>query len=173
MLVVAIDVGIKNLSYCAIQDGRILEWSNVSLVEGTYRPSDSVHYVKRFTEAHADLLDAADVVVVEKQMRANMRIIESVLHALYYSKCKAVHARTIKARFGLSRPSYRLNKRAAVDYVAASVDQEPWIEYFQQSVKKDDLADSYLMALFMSEEGRIKNTSTHFSKEAVSESVSD
>jgi hypothetical protein len=119
-------------------------------VEGTYQPSDSVHYVKRFTEAHAELLDAADLVIVEKQMRANMCIIESVLHALYYAKCKAVHARSVKARIGLSRPSYRLNKRAAVDWVLDHLAEEPWLSSFRASAKKDDLADSYLMALFMS-----------------------
>jgi hypothetical protein len=156
MLVVAIDVGIKNLSYCALQDGKIVEWANVSLVEGTYRPSDSVHYVKRFTEVHKDLLEAADLVIVEKQMRANMRINESVIHALYYDKCRAVHARHIKARFGLSRCSYRLNKRAAVDWVSEHLTEEPWRTQFSESAKKDDLADSYLMALFMSEADSVR-----------------
>jgi hypothetical protein len=157
MLVVAIDVDIKNLSYCALRDGAIVEWANVSLVEGTYRPSDSVHYVKRFTEVHAALLDAADLIVVEKQMRANMRIIASVLHALYYDKYKAVHARSVKARFGLSRPSYRLNKRAAVDWVLDNLQDANWFVRFQESPKKDDLADSYLMALFASEAGAIRH----------------
>jgi hypothetical protein len=155
MLVVVIDVGIKNLSYCALRDGEIVEWANVSLVEGSYRPSDSVHYVKRFTEAHAELLEAAELIVVEKQMRANMRIIESVLHALYYAKCKAVHARSVKARFGLSRPSYRLNKRAAVYWVLDNLHDADWFLRFQESPKKDDLADSYVMALFASEAGAI------------------
>jgi hypothetical protein len=155
MLVVAIDVGIKN----PMQDGRIVQWANVSLVDGAFRPSDSVHYVKRFTEAHSELLQAADLVVVEKQMRASMRIIESVLHTLYCDKCKAVHARSIKARFGLSRASYRLNKRAAVDYVLHNLDDDTWLAAFHSSAKKDDLADSYLMALYMSEEGRVRTFS--------------
>lgn len=151
MLVVAIDVGIKNLAYCAMRDAEVVEWANEALTEGTYTPMHNVQYVHAFVQRHARLLAAADLVVVERQMRVNMRIIEAVLHAMHMAKCKVVQARTIKLAYGLCKGNYRLNKNAAVDHVQKLLSPGSRAEaIFAQARKKDDLADAYLMALFFS-----------------------
>jgi hypothetical protein len=151
MLVVAVDVGIRNISYCAIEDGRIIEWANEPLcLDVKYEPASNVHLVRAFVDKHEELFALADHVVVEKQLRANMRIIEALLHLSYYDKCKIVHARSVKAAFGISRGDYRLNKAAAVTYVSrrlALID-DPWKARFEECRKQDDLADSYLLAHF-------------------------
>jgi len=128
-----------------------VEWANEPLcLDVKYEPASNVHLVKAFADKHEALFARADHVVVEKQLRANMRIIEALLHLSYYGKCAVVHARTIKAAYGLSRGEYRLNKLAAVEWVTKRLERldDPWRARFEASRKRDDLADSYLLAHF-------------------------
>lgn len=160
-LVVGIDVGIKNLAFCALSagdDGRfeIKEWANEHLTEGNYLPLKNVEYIRAFVQRHAALLAEADLVVVERQMRVNMRIIEAVLHALFFAKCVVVQARTVKAYYGLCMRNYRLNKQAAVEHVTKLLQQadSSWLPCFEVMRKKDDLADAFLMAHYFSSNGQ-------------------
>jgi hypothetical protein len=163
MLIVAIDVGIKNFAYCAMrttpgQPAEVLEWANETLVTGTYQPMKNVEYVRAFVAKHKALLDSADRIIVERQMRANMRIIESVFQAIYFDTCRIVQARTVKACYGLCMRNYRANKSAAVEFVHELLVKEgsPWLVHFDAVRKKDDLADAYLMALFFSTRGIVE-----------------
>lgn len=154
MRVFAVDVGIRNLAFCVTDAGRLVAWQNVGLADD-YKPSENVRYVMQFCKEHQDLLESSDMLVIERQMRVNMRIIESVLHALYYDKCTVVHARTVKARFGLCKRNYRQNKLAAVECVEAMLGPRrgdcPLVDAFFHARKKDDLADCYLMSIFFSD----------------------
>jgi len=161
MAVVAIDVGVKNLAYCAMTwDGTVIEWENTSLLgpNEKYKPSQLVPYVVRWVRDRAIILQTADKVIVERQMRCNMRIIEAVLQTLLFDRCTVVPATDIKDCFGLRRHNYRLNKKAAVQHVRDLLEAKAavcqihanWLTVFDSSGKKDDLADSYLMALAFS-----------------------
>jgi len=156
MRVLAIDISIRNLALCMLDDKRIVHWQTVDLSGSEYRPQDNVKLVMEFRNEFSHLFDAADLVIIERQMRVNMRIIEAVLHALSYKKCKIISARTIKQHFGLCRRDYRQNKQAAVEHVqkllSACPEDEPHAAQFARTKKRDDLADAYLMALFFSQQ---------------------
>jgi hypothetical protein len=156
MLIVAIDVGIRNIAHCAMEGaGDVRAWANEALCDGAYAPADTVKHVMAFVERHRKLLNEADKIVIERQMRVNMRVVEAVLHALFYDKCTVVHARTVKQRYGLCKRNYRLNKEAAVRFVETLLAERPacpWTAHFDRSRKQDDLADAYIMALFFSEQ---------------------
>ena len=155
MLILAIDVGIRNIAHCAMENGRVVAWANEPLCDGNYAPADTVRHVMAYVRRHKSLLDAADKVVIERQMRVNMRVVEAALHALFYDKCAVVHARSVKQRYGLCKRNYRLNKQAAVRFVETLLAERPecpWTLHFDASRKRDDLADAYVMALFFSEQ---------------------
>lgn len=163
MLIVAIDVGIKNLGYCAMRSEPdkaydVIEWANEQLTDGVYQPMKNVDYIHSFVQRHAHLLHAAQLIVIERQMRVNMRIIEAVLHALHYDRCVVVQARTVKAHYGLCMRNYRLNKLAAVDHVHKLLEatDSDWLPTFLSARKKDDLADAFLMAHFFSTQATSK-----------------
>jgi hypothetical protein len=159
MLVLAVDVGIRNLAICAMDTAHgIVHWANEPLSIGAYQPQHNVQYVHEFLARNAALFALADEIVVEKQMRVNMRIIEAVIHSRFFDKCKVVHPRTIKAAFGIGRGNYALNKKASVDFVQArlqSFEEPHWRNFFASAKKRDDLADAYIMALFFSGGGRV------------------
>lgn len=156
-LVVAVDVGVKNIAICAwdFVQSRVVHWDNVSLVPtGRYIPAQNVHYVREFVRKHAHLFDLAITVLVERQMRCNMRIIEAVLQTLFYDRCIVIAPRSVKVHYNIGHRDYRKNKIAAVQWVKdfaaqnAGVFTPETLDTFVRGKKQDDLADALLMVLY-------------------------
>lgn len=156
-LVIAIDVGIKNLALCCYDfvTNQVIHWDNVTLVPGgRYVPAQNVQYVRDFVHRHVNLFDQAAVVIVERQMRCNMRIIESVIQCLFFEKCQVIHPRCVKMHYGLSTKNYRTNKAKAVEWAKAFVSANPRVftpqsmEVFHRGGKQDDLSDALLLVMF-------------------------
>jgi len=170
MYYIAIDVGIKNLSFAVFNTttNKIDHWQRISLVKnGKYMPSHNVQYVHELINDNMLYFSNASVVVIERQIRTNMRIIESVFHALFYSKVHIVPAKNVKMHFGLSTKNYRMNKRKAVEFVQNFIDTAHSAEWPSNSIhnivkhgalncrdvfacekKQDDLADSLCLMLY-------------------------
>ena len=154
MFVVAIDVGIKNLGLCVYDftTSKVVHWDTVSLTNGRYIPALNVQYVLKFVAKYAVFFEQAVTIVIERQMRCNMRIIEAILETLFYDRCRVIHARSIKAHYKLSTRNYRANKQKAVEWAEAFVNANPsaftCADVFRQSAKRDDLADSLLLVMY-------------------------
>ena len=125
--VIAIDVGIKNLGLCVFDftTAKFVYWDNVSLVpNGRYLPCNNVQYVRDFITRHQPYFAEASHVLIERQIRCNMRIVEAIIQAMYYEICIVINARSIKAHYGLGTKNYRMNKQRAVqwatDFIAAN-----------------------------------------------------
>ena len=155
--VVAVDVGIKNLGLCVFDMAmaKFVFWDNVSLVpNGRYLPANNVQYVRDFVARFRSFFDEAAAVLIERQMRCNMRIVEAVLQALFFERCIIINARSVKAHYGLGTKNYRLNKQRAVQWADTFV-QNNAVAFvsgvtsaFEQRNKKDDLADSLLLITY-------------------------
>jgi hypothetical protein len=154
---IAIDVGIRNLGLCVYDfiSTKIVYWDNIPLMTGRYIPSNNVLYVRDFVRRFRHYFDEAATVIIERQMRCNMRIIEALLQSFFYDICIIINPRSVKMHYGTSRGDYRLNKSAAVDWATLFVEKNPTA--FSQSTsaafevkgaKKDDLADSLLLILY-------------------------
>tara|TARA_B100000780_G_scaffold91707_1_gene63501 strand:+ start:1517 stop:2071 length:555 start_codon:yes stop_codon:yes gene_type:complete len=156
--IIAIDVGIKNLGLCIFdfRTAKVVEWDNVSLVpSGRYVPSNNVKYIREFVRKYERYFEDVFQVVIERQMRCNMRIVESVLHALYYDQCIIVSARSVKLHYDLSTKNYRMNKQKAVNWAQEFVLRNPQAflddlvqRCFTSAKKQDDLADSLLLVMY-------------------------
>jgi len=155
--VVAIDVGIKNLGICVFDfcSTKVVEWDNVSLVpSGRYVPSNNVKYVRDFVTKYDKYFESAFQVIIERQMRCNMRIIEAVLQCMFYDRCVVVSARSVKMHYDLSTRNYKANKEAAVEWASrfvqnnASVFAEGLLSRFRSLKKRDDMADSLLLLMY-------------------------
>jgi len=153
--VVAIDVGIKNLAVCAYDfvTSKVIHWDNVTLVPtGRYIPANNVQYVRDFVQKHVNLFSNASVILVERQMRCNMRIIEAVLQTMFFDRCYIISARSVKMHYGLSTRNYRQNKAVAVEWAKRFVENNPDVFFdasrFRQGSKQDDLADALLLVMY-------------------------
>jgi len=154
--VIAIDVGIKNLGLCIFdfRTSTVVEWDNVTLVpSGRYIPAQNVQNVRTFIHKYKHFFDNAFQVVVERQMRCNMRIIESVIQALYFDICIIISPRAVKMHYNLSTKNYRANKQRAVDwaklFVLHNTDVfQDGLKQFRDAEKQDDLADALILLLY-------------------------
>ena len=157
--IISIDVGIKNLGFAVLEasSNNLVVWKRVNLVtSNTYQPFRNVEYIHQFIENHATYFADAKLVIIERQMRVNMRIIESVVHSMFYGRCMVVQAQHVKLHFGLNKRDYRKNKQAAVDFVNEQMEHsEPhipnlhtWNAHWVQEGKQDDLADALIMLMY-------------------------
>lgn len=158
--IIAVDVGIKNLglSIFDIQTKELKVWGRYSICKSRpYQPAKNVEYVRQLIQDHATYFANAHKVLIERQMRVNMRIIESVFHALYYERCIIMPAQVVKMHFHLNKGNYKANKRAAVDFIQLRFqDLLPAMlgncaemsDVWASESKQDDLADSLLMILY-------------------------
>ena len=80
-------------------------------------PSKNVEYVENFIERFKHFFDAAAYVVVERQMRCNMRIIEALLEQRF----KIISLRSVKAHYALGMRNHTQNKAAAVGFASQFV----------------------------------------------------
>ena len=155
--VIAIDVGIRNLGICVYDfvTTKIIYWDNVPLMNGKYLPLNNAVYVKEFIRRMHHFFDEAAHVIIERQMRCNMRIIEALIHSAFFDICTVINARSVKMHYDISRNDYRLNKAAAVEWASNFVKSNPCAfgangcaAWDAKGMKKDDLADSLLLLLY-------------------------
>ena len=156
--VIAIDVGIKNLGLCIFDftTNKVVEWANISLVpNGRYLPVHNVQYVRDFVGKYSHYFHNVFMVLVERQMRANMRIIEAVIQAMFFERCIIISARSVKAHYNLSTKNYKANKQKAVEWAqefvrvhSTAIFANKTNEVFSKPGKLDDLADSLLLLMY-------------------------
>lgn len=155
--VIAVDVGIKNLGLCIFdfRTSTVVLWENVSLVpSGRYTPAYNVQYVRDFVRKYDSYFRNAFQIIIERQIRANMRIIEALLQCMFYEQCVVISARSVKLHYDLSTKNYRTNKLKAIAFVNdfirknAKAIETQQLQQYSASKKQDDLADSLIMILY-------------------------
>ena len=157
--VLGIDVGIRNLGICVFDFNcaKVVVWDNVPLVPagGRYIPANNVQYVRDFVKRFQHYFDNAFRVVIERQMRVNMRIIEALLHSQFYDVCTVISARAVKMHYGLSMQNYRANKQRAVEWAdsfmsnnACAFADELDLSQYRKAGKRDDMADAMLLVMY-------------------------
>lgn len=163
MSILSFDVGLKNLAFCILENNTIIDW-NVSEIK--YSTNQNlceaiVSHLDKFQGIHN-----CHTVLIEKQPSRNnkMRIIEALLNAYFVikgttndeSKIKKVMVYSAKYKLGSStvkgKSNYTERKKLAIVRCRKFLENtiatnEKWISQFENSKKKDDLADCLLQAL--------------------------
>ena len=158
MGLLSIDVGIKNLAMCLIDESNslVLEW-DVSGVPPQHKdglfPS-----LRNHLDEKPWVLDATTI-LIEKQpgMNKTMKSVENFLHSYFVIKNPNAETIIYDARHkvpdisGTGKARYRQRKQAAIDrcreFIKTSDVNAHWMPVFVASKKKDDLADTVLQAL--------------------------
>uniref|UniRef100_A0A6C0F788 Mitochondrial resolvase Ydc2 catalytic domain-containing protein n=1 Tax=viral metagenome TaxID=1070528 RepID=A0A6C0F788_9ZZZZ len=162
MNICSFDVGIKNLAFAIITNGKIIDWQLIDL-----HSKNQEALCKELVETldkYPNLLEC-NIALIEKQPSRNnkMRIVEALLHSYFiikgvtspesnitksiiYSAKHKLGAHTHKGSTG-----YRERKKLSITrckhYLEQTNQDEKFINLFSKSKKQDDLADSLLQAL--------------------------
>lgn len=157
-VLLSIDVGIKNLAMCLIDESTqlVLQW-DVSGVPPQHQ--DGLFPCLRNHLDEKPWVLSATTILIEKQpgMNKTMKTVENFLHSYFVIKSPKSETIIYDARHkvpdiaGAGKARYRQRKQAAVNrcrtFLETSEINKHWMTTFVASKKKDDLADTVLQAL--------------------------
>jgi len=152
-MMLSIDVGIKNLAMCVMDNKKIKYW-DVSGVPPMHQDG-LFPCMKKHLDERLDNFQSVTQVIIEKQPDKNRGIksVEHFLHAYFLCHDKEVTIWDARHKVpdvvGPGRAQYLVRKKASVDRCRVFLEEEnqEWIEQFDKSKKKDDLADTVMQAL--------------------------
>jgi hypothetical protein len=150
----SIDVGIKNLAMCVMTPEKKIRFWEVDGVPPLHNDGLFPCMKKHLDERLVHFTDVTRV-LIEKQPDKNKGIksIEHFLHTYFLCHDKEVVIWDARHKIpdvvGPGRAQYVKRKKASVDRcrVFLQEDNEEWLEQFDKSKKKDDLADTVMQAL--------------------------
>lgn len=157
-MILSIDVGIKNLALCMLNEtsNLIVQWD----VSGVPPESDDGLFksIKNHLDDKEWVLEA-DTILIEKQPDRNkkMKSVEIFLHAYFLIKCPNAETIIYDARHkipdvcGPGKAQYRKRKQTSInrckEFLESNNTNAHWMDIFNKSKKKDDLADTVMQAL--------------------------
>ena len=152
MLILAIDPGLRNLAWCLMENGTVKDLNKADIFGGeVIQSAHAFDAISGFCDRMAGVLEAADLVVIERQfidgkikLSSCLSVVQTVLQCRTYKKHVLVHAGTIKKVFGTHRESHKLNKLAAIE---RATEINPLV-FKEMGGKVDDLADAFLLAQY-------------------------
>jgi len=161
-MILGIDVGLKNLGVCVVDDAKEIKRWAVWDSAGSWAPDVHTMLVDKATD---DFLEGVTRVVIERQPSKNPSMVRIMHYLEFYFVSKglrvAMQDSKNKLLYAATTPwfpkdsstdcewTYRFRKKLATQTVAAFVRDtlQPLAEVFENSKKKDDLADAVLHAL--------------------------
>ncbi len=152
-MIVSIDVGIKNLAVCVVDDNTIILWKIINISYG----SDMCKAIINEFDTFKDLIEGA-VILIERQMTRKMTNIQCYIE-MYFRMLKFKDVIIYNPTYKLSGTGkensggglYRARKQASVEVCKEWLDthsQEEWVSaLWKNTKKKDDLADTLCMII--------------------------
>ena len=148
MRVVSIDVGLRNFGYAIIENKRLIEFDSICIWDLVPKNKRTDYpYIARVLVDNTDIFKGADVVLIERQMQARMKMIACALRCFFWEKSKMIAPLAVRKYFKISTGVYRENKKASKDFVLQFL-EEHQIPKYMSSKKKDDMADAIIQGMY-------------------------
>ena len=152
MIIFAVDPGVKNMGYACYDTERkgFITFGKFDMQTGV-KTKEKTKYAlltKRFCDAMEDYLKMADVVLIEAQMQAKMKMIQTAMQCFYWDKSHVIGPLAVRKFFGISMSNYSKNKRTSVilsGQLIHSIKEKHLMSSFE---KKDDVADAIILARY-------------------------
>jgi hypothetical protein len=154
IMILSIDVGIKNLAMCVITTDKKIRYWDVSGVPPMH--ADGLFpCMKRHLDERSVHFEPIQTVLIERQPDKNRGIksVEHFIHAYFLIHDKNVILWDARHKIpdivGPGRTQYSLRKKASVERCREflKLTNTEFLPFFETSKKKDDLADTVMQAL--------------------------
>ena len=148
MRIVSIDPGTVNCGYAVWEDGKYIDFGSYNLLEMVHKKkkTDYPYIVSEFIKK-TQLFHGADVVLIENQMQARMKMIACSLRCFFWGKSHMVAPLSVRKYFNISTGVYKKNKKASIELAPKYLNKEQ-LKIFMSHKKKDDCADAILQGLY-------------------------
>lgn len=154
-MIVSIDVGIKNLAICVLKDKSIVLWKLINI---SYGSNMCLSIINELDDIYDIIKDS--IILIERQMTKKMCNIQCYLEMyfrlknftsviIYSPKYKL--AGSGKENSGKGKQNYNARKKAAIslceEWINKNKQNEDIDKIWKETKKKDDIADTLLMAI--------------------------
>lgn len=161
----SIDVGIKNLAYCILDESySIHEWDVISLADVPTKTVDRLVILGASIKEHFDALELAskaDTVMIENQIApiaSNMKSLQCMIAQYFLMRgfdssnirfvSSSLKLKGIAKKGSTYKERKALSIRITLEYIAAyENDASYWSTCLQKHKKKDDMCDAYLQCV--------------------------
>ena len=173
MKILSIDVGLKNLSYCYFNDVKIIDWQNVSVIEGNCNKIKIDEITEKvlikLNETFNDSF-VADIVLIENQPMLKNGLMKTVAVVIYtyFNMMRLQYGNIDSVQFisagnklkckkaieeGYKKETYKDRKKASIDLTKLYIKDcfPERLEWFNNLKKSDDVSDSFLQAIYYME----------------------
>lgn len=148
MRIVAVDPGLRNFGYAIVDNGELVEFDSICIWDMVPKNKRKDYaYIAHCLVEKTTFFDNCDVVLIERQMQARMKLIACALRCFFWEKAYMLAPIRVKKHFKISMSDYKKNKNASILCVQKFFNSEQ-MKKFQKHKKKDDIADAVLMALY-------------------------
>ena len=161
MIIVAIDPGIRNLGWSVYDEakGQFISFGRYDLLKDQPKAKHTKYpiLVHDFITASKDVFDLADAIVIEIQMTAKFKVIQTAFQCFFWGKSHLISPRSVRCHFDISTGNYAKNKKASITKIPEldiPTQNKQWFERFEKS-KRDDVADAILLGLYYSQKGKL------------------
>lgn len=160
MRVLAVDVGTKNLAFCLMSSAttRPEFWEIFNCMpkkKSATIPEKRASVLSVMNESIRPIMDNIDLVVIEQQPTQNLTTF-ALQHSLHtwFEYATGVETRIMSASLKLADfgtfKTYNERKKQAIRITAQILTENNWdLDHFLKHEKKDDLADTFLMARYV------------------------
>ena len=155
-MILSFDLGIKNMGACALNDEcEIIEWTLLTL--DSKKISDVVLCLDTWISCTLVDNEKNVIVVLECQPWKNHQttrlftVMETYFTVAYPSFVIRKVCSNSKWKY-LNRAvpsSYHERKHQIVEHCKRIIHDSEWLDWFESQIKKDDLADAYVQALYV------------------------
>lgn len=152
MIIFAVDPGTKNMGYACYDTSKraFITFGKFDMQTGVKRVEKTKYALltKRFCEAMKGLLEMSDVILIEAQMQAKMKMIQTALQCFYWGKSHVIGPLAVRKFFGISMSNYRLNKKTSIELAPLLIRTKKEKALMDTFKKKDDVADAIILARY-------------------------
>lgn len=159
MIIVSIDPGIQNLGWSVYDTNKssFLSFGRYNLLRDQPKKLHTKYpqLVYDFIAASKSVFNAADIVLIEIQMVAKFKVIQTAFQCFFWGKSYLISMRSVRVHFAISTGNYAKNKKASVAIIPSltiSSQNKQWFDRLDAS-KRDDVADAILIGLYWVEKG--------------------
>ena len=144
--IASIDIGVKNLALCIVENNDIILWEKYSL-----KGKNIIDICKdAFIKMPIEEISNCNTVLIEQQNKKNIKAIRLEQHFWSWFSTKSLNVIIISAKdklkfFNQEKTSYYQRKKFAIEKTLEIIPSQ-WFDFFSTHEKKDDLADSFLQA---------------------------
>ena len=152
MIIFAVDPGVKNMGYACFDTEKcaFLTFGKFDMQTGVKRVDKTKYALltKRFCDSMNGLLEKSDVILIEAQMQAKMKMIQTALQCFYWGKSKIIGPLAVRKFFDISMSNYRLNKKTSIELAPLLIRTSKEKALMSSFDKKDDVSDAIILAKY-------------------------